>query len=104
MFLRQKSLASFFAHATAPNIFLLSLGLCTYNVRAQGEVLLGWPALAAEFETTVSNVRFEGITGGRGSHFLSSAELAPIYTLLASGEASYSTGQVYGAIGGRRRP
>jgi NAD(P)-dependent dehydrogenase (short-subunit alcohol dehydrogenase family) len=29
------------------------------------------------------------------------AELAPIYVLLASGEASYTTGQVYGAVGGR---
>jgi len=29
------------------------------------------------------------------------AELAPIYVLLASDESSYSTGQVYGAVGGR---
>jgi NAD(P)-dependent dehydrogenase (short-subunit alcohol dehydrogenase family) len=28
------------------------------------------------------------------------AELAPIYVLLASGETSYATGQVYGAVGG----
>jgi NAD(P)-dependent dehydrogenase (short-subunit alcohol dehydrogenase family) len=32
------------------------------------------------------------------------AELAPIYVLLASSEASYSTGQVYGAVGGRGGP
>jgi NAD(P)-dependent dehydrogenase (short-subunit alcohol dehydrogenase family) len=32
------------------------------------------------------------------------AELAPIYVLLASGEASYATGQVYGAVGGRGGP
>jgi NAD(P)-dependent dehydrogenase (short-subunit alcohol dehydrogenase family) len=32
------------------------------------------------------------------------AELAPICVLLASGEASYATGQVYGAVGGRGGP
>ncbi len=32
------------------------------------------------------------------------AELAPIYVLLASSESSYSTGQVYGAVGGRGGP
>ncbi|MDB5367669.1 MAG: short-chain dehydrogenase/reductase [Rhodospirillales bacterium] len=32
------------------------------------------------------------------------AELAPIYVLLASAEASYSTGQVYGAVGGKGGP
>jgi NAD(P)-dependent dehydrogenase (short-subunit alcohol dehydrogenase family) len=32
------------------------------------------------------------------------AELAPIYVLLASDEASYSTGQVFGAVGGRGGP
>ncbi len=32
------------------------------------------------------------------------AELAPIYVLLASNEDSYSTGQVYGAVGGRGGP
>lgn len=32
------------------------------------------------------------------------AELAPIYVLLASNEATYSTGQVYGAVGGRGGP
>ena len=32
------------------------------------------------------------------------AELAPIYVLLACAEASYMTGQVYGAVGGRGRP
>ena len=32
------------------------------------------------------------------------AELAPIYVLLASNEASYSTGQVFGAVGGRGGP
>ena len=32
------------------------------------------------------------------------AELAPIYVLLASAEASYVTGQVYGASGGRGQP
>lgn len=32
------------------------------------------------------------------------AELAPIYVLLASREASYATGQVYGAVGGRGGP
>lgn len=32
------------------------------------------------------------------------AELAPIYVLLASGEASYTTGQVFGAVGGRGGP
>jgi NAD(P)-dependent dehydrogenase (short-subunit alcohol dehydrogenase family) len=32
------------------------------------------------------------------------AELAPIYVLLASAESSYSTGQVYGAVGGRGGP
>jgi NAD(P)-dependent dehydrogenase (short-subunit alcohol dehydrogenase family) len=32
------------------------------------------------------------------------AELAPIYVLLASEESSYSTGQVYGAVGGRGGP
>jgi NAD(P)-dependent dehydrogenase (short-subunit alcohol dehydrogenase family) len=31
-------------------------------------------------------------------------ELAPIYVLLASDESSYSTGQVYGAVGGRGGP
>jgi NAD(P)-dependent dehydrogenase (short-subunit alcohol dehydrogenase family) len=31
-------------------------------------------------------------------------ELAPIYVLLASREASYSTGQVYGAVGGHGGP
>lgn len=31
-------------------------------------------------------------------------ELAPIYVLLASHESSYSTGQVYGAVGGRGGP
>ena len=29
------------------------------------------------------------------------AELAPIYVLLASGEASYTTGMIYGATGGK---
>jgi NAD(P)-dependent dehydrogenase (short-subunit alcohol dehydrogenase family) len=32
------------------------------------------------------------------------AELASIYVLLASGEASYTTGQVFGAVGGRGGP
>jgi NAD(P)-dependent dehydrogenase (short-subunit alcohol dehydrogenase family) len=32
------------------------------------------------------------------------AELAPLYVLLASGEASYSTGQVFAAVGGRGGP
>jgi NAD(P)-dependent dehydrogenase (short-subunit alcohol dehydrogenase family) len=32
------------------------------------------------------------------------AELAPIYVLLASDESSYSTGQVFGAVGGRGGP
>jgi NAD(P)-dependent dehydrogenase (short-subunit alcohol dehydrogenase family) len=32
------------------------------------------------------------------------AELAPIYVLLASSEASFSTGQVYGAVGGDGGP
>jgi NAD(P)-dependent dehydrogenase (short-subunit alcohol dehydrogenase family) len=32
------------------------------------------------------------------------AELASIYVLLASEEASYSTGQVFGAVGGRGGP
>src|SRR5579859_1072671 len=32
------------------------------------------------------------------------AELASIYVLLASGEASYATGQVYGAVGGHGGP
>ncbi len=32
------------------------------------------------------------------------AELAPIYVLLASREASYATGQVFGAVGGRGGP
>jgi NAD(P)-dependent dehydrogenase (short-subunit alcohol dehydrogenase family) len=32
------------------------------------------------------------------------AELAPIYVLLASEESSYSTGQVFGAVGGRGGP
>lgn len=32
------------------------------------------------------------------------SELAPIYVLLASDEASYSTGQVFGAVGGRGGP
>jgi NAD(P)-dependent dehydrogenase (short-subunit alcohol dehydrogenase family) len=32
------------------------------------------------------------------------AELAPIYVLLASREATYTTGQVYGAVGGRGGP
>jgi len=32
------------------------------------------------------------------------AELAPVYVLLASQEASYVTGQVYGAVGGRGGP
>lgn len=32
------------------------------------------------------------------------AELAGIYVLLASGESSYSTGQVFGAVGGRGGP
>ena len=32
------------------------------------------------------------------------AELAPVYVLLASNEASYVTGQVYGAVGGRGGP
>ena len=32
------------------------------------------------------------------------AELAPVYVLLASSEASYVTGQVYGAVGGRGGP
>lgn len=32
------------------------------------------------------------------------AELAPLYVLLASEEASYSTGQVFGAVGGRGGP
>jgi NAD(P)-dependent dehydrogenase (short-subunit alcohol dehydrogenase family) len=32
------------------------------------------------------------------------AELAPVYVLLASAEASYVTGQVYGAVGGRGGP
>jgi NAD(P)-dependent dehydrogenase (short-subunit alcohol dehydrogenase family) len=32
------------------------------------------------------------------------AELAGIYVLLASNEASYSTGQVFGAVGGRGGP
>jgi NAD(P)-dependent dehydrogenase (short-subunit alcohol dehydrogenase family) len=32
------------------------------------------------------------------------AELAPIYVLLASAESSYSTGQVFGAVGGRGGP
>jgi NAD(P)-dependent dehydrogenase (short-subunit alcohol dehydrogenase family) len=32
------------------------------------------------------------------------AELAPIYVLLASHESSYSTGPVFGAVGGRGGP
>jgi NAD(P)-dependent dehydrogenase (short-subunit alcohol dehydrogenase family) len=32
------------------------------------------------------------------------AELAPIYVMLASSDLSYSTGQVYGAVGGRGGP
>jgi NAD(P)-dependent dehydrogenase (short-subunit alcohol dehydrogenase family) len=32
------------------------------------------------------------------------AELAALYVLLASNEASYSTGQVFGAVGGRGGP
>jgi NAD(P)-dependent dehydrogenase (short-subunit alcohol dehydrogenase family) len=32
------------------------------------------------------------------------AELAPIYVLLASGESSYATGQVYAVVGGRGGP
>jgi hypothetical protein len=32
------------------------------------------------------------------------AELAPIYVLLASAESSYSTGQVFGAVGGANGP
>ena len=32
------------------------------------------------------------------------AELAPIYVLLASTEASYITGQIYGATGGTGNP
>ena len=32
------------------------------------------------------------------------AELAPLYVLLASGEASFSTGQVFGAVGGHGGP
>jgi NAD(P)-dependent dehydrogenase (short-subunit alcohol dehydrogenase family) len=32
------------------------------------------------------------------------AELAPIYVLLASREASYITGQIYGAMGGKGQP
>jgi hypothetical protein len=32
------------------------------------------------------------------------AELAPLYVLLASEESSYSTGQVFGAVGGRGGP
>ena len=32
------------------------------------------------------------------------AELAPLYVLLASHESSYSTGQVFGAVGGRGGP
>lgn len=32
------------------------------------------------------------------------AELAPVYVLLASGEGSYLTGEVYGATGGRSLP
>ena len=32
------------------------------------------------------------------------AELAPIYVLLATNEDSYSTGQVYGAVGGNGGP
>jgi hypothetical protein len=32
------------------------------------------------------------------------AELAPIYVLLASSEASYATGQVYGVVGGGGGP
>jgi NAD(P)-dependent dehydrogenase (short-subunit alcohol dehydrogenase family) len=31
-------------------------------------------------------------------------ELAPLYVLLASSEPSYSTGQVFGAVGGRGGP
>ncbi|WP_116138146.1 SDR family oxidoreductase [Trinickia diaoshuihuensis] len=32
------------------------------------------------------------------------AELAPVYVLLASSEASYITGQIYGAMGGKGQP
>ena len=32
------------------------------------------------------------------------AELAPLYVLLASNEPTYSTGQVFGAVGGRGGP
>jgi hypothetical protein len=32
------------------------------------------------------------------------AELAALYVLLASGEASYTTGQIFGAVGGRGGP
>ncbi|WP_430367325.1 SDR family oxidoreductase [Trinickia sp. NRRL B-1857] len=32
------------------------------------------------------------------------AELAPVYVLLASAEASYITGQIYGAMGGKGQP
>jgi hypothetical protein len=34
----------------------------------------------------------------------SAVELAPIYVLLPSTDASYSSGQVYGATGGRGGP
>ena len=32
------------------------------------------------------------------------AELAPLYVLLASSEPTYSTGQIFGAVGGRGGP
>jgi hypothetical protein len=32
------------------------------------------------------------------------AELAPLYVLLALDESSYSTGQIFGAVGGRGGP
>jgi hypothetical protein len=61
---------------------------------------VGLDAKGASLREVVAGVAM-GLAAVAGG---SAVELAPIYLLLASTDASYSSGQVYGATGGRGGP
>jgi len=94
--------------ATKGAIMILTKGLAKQlagkrirvNAVAPGPV---WTPLQVTGGQTIENlVQFGGNTPmGRPAQ---PAELAALYVVLASGEASYSTGQVFGAVGGRGGP